>query len=519
MMQKANSQRFAPKADTSKESFGATAGKNIICGRYLVKERLGSGTFGRIYKAVDMSTHDMLAVKVERTRYGGGSSSIPKEAKIMQDVANETGFAKYYNNLKENDSQMLVMSCLGMNLEKLLQISSNQRMSLKSVLTVADQMMSRIEALHSHGWLHRDIKPENFTTGLGEDWRVIHLIDFGLSKQYIDPATGQHIPHREGKGMVGTARYMSINGHMGLEQSRRDDLEAIGYILIYLFKGRLPWQNLPIDDNEEKYRKIMELKMNIPVDRLCQDMPQAFQKYLTYVRRLTFTQTPDYKYLRKLFRNAFADNGFDLDYHFEWLDNDLYYDVLGTPKLRYNYIKMKPGREFLEGEGAAPLKPVLEVDLGDLDCEEIDEKLGFMPEIREFQSKSISQIHRNSERVASTDISSVGNKKLMRHHSSTQYNHLRIDNYNSFLNVPQAVDERSETVSKRMNMGSFKFLDKAPSESKSPVGNSKFTFATGGMLSSEKYLPADGITNPNDGSSPVPRKPRSPCYKKKASNI
>lgn len=106
---------------------------------------------------------------------------------------------------------------------------------------IADQMIARIEFMHNNSFIHRDMKPDNFLIGIGKNQHLVYMIDFGLAKKFRDHKTGEHIPYRDNKSLTGTARYASVNTHLGIEQSRRDDLEAIGYILIYFLKGQLPW--------------------------------------------------------------------------------------------------------------------------------------------------------------------------------------------------------------------------------------------------------------------------------------
>jgi serine/threonine protein kinase len=127
--------------------------------------------------------------------------------------------------------------------------------------------------MHNKGLIHRDIKPENFIFGIGPNKDLLHIIDFGLSKKYMDMKTGFHIPYRDNKSMVGTVRYVSINTHLGIEQSRRDDLESLFIILIYLIKGFLPWQGIQAFTKVEKYSKIMEKKMSIPIEILAKGCP------------------------------------------------------------------------------------------------------------------------------------------------------------------------------------------------------------------------------------------------------
>ncbi|CAO3646795.1 unnamed protein product [Cunninghamella echinulata] len=179
-------------------------------------------------------------------------------------------------------------------------------------------MISRVEYIHSKGFIHRDIKPDNFLMGTGRRGNQVNMIDFGLAKRYRDPKSMVHIPYRENKNLTGTPRYASINTHLGIEQSRRDDLESLGYILIYFSRGQLPWQGIRARTKKEKYDKIMEKKMTTSPDVLCRGLHTEFSIYLNYVRSLRFDDKPDYSYLHKLFRSLFIREGFQYDYVFDW---------------------------------------------------------------------------------------------------------------------------------------------------------------------------------------------------------
>lgn len=176
-----------------------------------------------------------------------------------------------------------------------------------------------MEYIHSKNFIHRDIKPDNFLVGLGKKQWLVYLIDYGLAKRYKDPLTKNHIQYRDNKNLTGTARYASINTHLGVEQSRRDDLEGIGYTLMYFNKGSLPWQGLKAKSKKEKYDRIRDIKTSTAVEDLCKDCPEEFATYLNYCRKLGFDQDPDYSYVRKLFKDLFVKNGFELDYMYDWV--------------------------------------------------------------------------------------------------------------------------------------------------------------------------------------------------------
>ena len=286
-----------------------------IGGKYTLKELLGSGSFGKIYQATQHSSDTLVAIKLEK-RIPRCQLTLPRESRVMSDMDGHLGFAHLYEFGKNDKYIYAVISLLSNDLEKHFKLC-HKIFSLKTVLMLADQMLTRIEALHAKNYLHRDLKPENFCMGPKGHEEVLYIIDFGLVRQYRDKDL-KHIAYKENKGLIGTARYASVNAHLGIEQSRRDDLESIGYILIYFMKGKLPWQNVRTAKKQDKYQLIADLKSKIQVELLCKGLPGQFAEYLSYVKGLGFTDQPNYAHLKKLFKQIFVNNNYDFDYEYDW---------------------------------------------------------------------------------------------------------------------------------------------------------------------------------------------------------
>ncbi|KAF7814090.1 casein kinase 1-like protein 2 [Senna tora] len=283
--------------------------------KFRLGRKIGSGSFGEIYLGTNIQTNEEVAIKLENVKTK--HPQLLYESKLYKILQGGTGIPNVRWFGVEGDYNVLVMDLLGPSLEDLFNFCG-RKLSLKTVLMLADQMINRVEFVHSKSFLHRDIKPDNFLMGLGRRANQVYIIDFGLAKKYRDTSTHQHIPYRENKNLTGTARYASMNTHLGIEQSRRDDLESLGYVLMYFLRGSLPWQGLKAGNKKQKYEKISEKKVSTSIESLCRGFPSEFASYFHYCRSLRFDDKPDYAYLKRLFRDLFIREGFQFDYVFDW---------------------------------------------------------------------------------------------------------------------------------------------------------------------------------------------------------
>ena len=263
-----------------------------------LSKQLGKGGFGQLFLGKNLKNKKLIAIKCEESVE---NSHLILEFHILRELYEGKGIPEVYKIVKGHRHNYMVMELLGKSLDRLFN-ENNRKFSIKTVSEIGYQMVERIEFIHKKEFLHRDIKPGNFLMGRGEKKQVLFLIDFGLAKRYIDKRTKKHIPYKEGKGLTGTARYVSLFTHKGIEQGRRDDIEGIAYNLIYMALGKLPWQGVKCKNKKERHRKIMEMKMNIKPEKLCAGLPEEFPTLLIYARALDFDEEPDYKNIMIMFK-------------------------------------------------------------------------------------------------------------------------------------------------------------------------------------------------------------------------
>lgn len=288
----------------------------IIANTFQIDKKIGSGAFGEIYSGKVIHSGAPVAIKVEVNT--AKHPQLAHESRVYKTLAGASGFPRLLYFGADGPVNVLVMELVGPSLEQLF-VACGKKFSTKTVCMLGDAMLQRIEFLHCKHYVHRDVKPDNFTMGMKENVAQVYLLDFGLAHRYRDNSTQLHIACTEGKSLTGTARYASVNTHLGLEQSRRDDLESLGYVLVYFLRGELPWQGIKAASRDEKYRLIQERKQKIPLDQLCKGLPQELATFLLYVKELKFDERPDYTYLRRLLKNTLLRSQCVDDKQFDWM--------------------------------------------------------------------------------------------------------------------------------------------------------------------------------------------------------
>jgi casein kinase 1 len=266
----------------------------IASNKYLLTEKIGSGSFGTIYKGYNTRTNEPVAVKVE---------PIMNQIKLLK---NETVIYNYLSGLKgiptikwfgkDDANYYMVINLLGESLETLLE--KKQTFSLKLVLQIGLQIIELLETIHNKGLVHRDVKPENFLLGLGENNKHLYIIDFGFCRTYLK--NSEHIEMKKTSSLIGTPKFASINAHNLCELSRRDDLESLGYMLIYLFLGELEWQDIRFLNYHNNTQNIIMMKQNVVNDI---KVPAVLRNYLETVFELGFDEAPDYLLLKTCCKN------------------------------------------------------------------------------------------------------------------------------------------------------------------------------------------------------------------------
>ncbi|XP_060658352.1 casein kinase I [Drosophila nasuta] len=283
--------------------------------KYHIVEKIGSGSFGDIFKVVRKDNGQQFALKFESKDVG--YQQLHLEYQVYSFLSPGLGIARVYEFGWAANGKVMVMELLGPSLEDLFGYCSC-RFSLKTVLMLAMQMIDRLEYVHMKGYVHRDIKPDNFAMSAQTDKNLLYLIDFGLANRYMDVTKREHIPFGWKKDQItGTLRYASLNAQQGFEVSRRDDMISLGYVWMYFLRGSLPWQGM-IGPRRQRLERIVELKRSLKIDEFCKGFPDVFANYLINCQSLAYNEEPNYLSIRCSFSDLFTSLKYINDGVFDW---------------------------------------------------------------------------------------------------------------------------------------------------------------------------------------------------------
>lgn len=272
--------------------------------KYTIISEIGKGSFGKIYQCLDKITNKRYALKIESKNVKNVDGQLQQEYEIYKDFKDIKNWPKIHDYGHKNGYKVLVMDLFGENLENVFK-NQNHKFSTDTLFYIAQKMIYCLKIFHGKGYVHRDMKPQNFVVDLISN--DIYLIDYGLAKKI-----SSHCSYN--KSLKGTVRYASINTHLGIEQSFRDDLYSVGYILLYFALGKLPWQSvsqLHILDKKEGYNKVliekMSIKMEVLIKKVDGPLQQPILSFMFYILSLNFNDVPDYDYCISLFQSTQSD--------------------------------------------------------------------------------------------------------------------------------------------------------------------------------------------------------------------
>jgi serine/threonine protein kinase len=310
----------------------------ILFKKYHPIKEIGKGTFSTVYASINIKTRAFVAIKVEK-RGKDNIELLESEAFLLHSLRG-FGIPEVLSYGRTKTHNILVLPLLGKSLLDMF-ILNNSAINFNDICGIAIQILDRIEWVHSNNIVYRDIKPENFLFGK-KDNDVLYLIDFGLCRKYKSSRTGKHIkPKCLGK-FTGTSRYASVYAMAGNEQSRRDDIESIGYMIIFFMKKRLPWQGIKGRTYKECYHKLFLMKKYMKIEELCKGLPREIIEYMNIAKAMKFEQEPDYNYLKNLFKSILKKNNVILDkYIYSWCRQEILNNKDYTTKDNDNIIERK----------------------------------------------------------------------------------------------------------------------------------------------------------------------------------
>ena len=286
----------------------------IILKKYKIIKRIGKGSFGSVYLGKNINKNDYVAIKLESKNQN--DTILERETYILYTLKG-FGIPEVISYGQNNKYNILIQELLGKSIDKIF-FEKKRKFSMKDCCMIGIQILDRLEYIHSKSIIHRDIKADNFLVGLKKN-SIIYIIDFGLAKQYRSRKTGKHVKYTINKKWSGTSRFASANTLRGVEPSRRDDLESFCYLLLYLMKGSLPWDQINEESEINEILIIYKMKQYMTPEMLFRDLPLQMIQFYKYCKNLEFEQKPDYNFLRGLLLTILNYNGEQNDLHFSWI--------------------------------------------------------------------------------------------------------------------------------------------------------------------------------------------------------
>jgi len=295
--------------------------KKLIFGKYKINKKIGIGSHSIIFSGININNKELVALKIQKKGFII-NENIEKEAYYLLQLKGY-GVPRIISFGHIGKYNVLIEELLGESLEDLFKKNKNKEkvIILKDMLMTGIQLIDRIEYIHSNNIVHLDIKPSNFVVGY-KDPSLIYIIDFGLSKKYKSSRTGKHIIFSKRKYFQGNIKFSSVNNMRGIVSSRRDDLESIGYMLIYLYESKLPWEKIEAINKLEIVEKIFYIKKQISMNTLCKNLPKEMTEFMVYIKSLKFNEKPNYNYLKNLLEIMLKKINNLNDLKFSWIKED-----------------------------------------------------------------------------------------------------------------------------------------------------------------------------------------------------
>ena len=440
----------------------------LIFKKYKILRLISDRSFYQIYLVINEKTKKCYSMKIENKN--SICNILEQEAYHLYEIKG-TGIPEFITFGKMGNHKILIQELLGKSLYELF-ADNDFKFSIKDICLISIQLIDRIELIHSKTLIHRDIKPENLFIGL-ENPNIIYITKFGFCSKFCSSKTGKHITPGFKGTFTGTLKFSSANAQRGNRQSRRDDIESLGYTILFFMKGKLPWQNLNQKYNEKEiYLKTYAMKKFMPIERLCKGLPSNIEDFFKYIRTLKFTEEPNYEYLRNIFKNILKDNGCEnyQKLNLSWVDNN--FQGIGqkekrsktlTPKTRL-YLKIKRNIQLnkdIEFENSLKKENISNIKKIEIDKNQLNQS----PSLTKLESKDINLKKkkffnfpkRNRERFISNNCGNNKAKKekdnseqieklLEEHHlkngQNNNSNYLNINNknenenkYNNFIKI------------------------------------------------------------------------------------